>query len=793
MSAAAAPREWIAASDLAGLPGLAASKRGVLMQAQAGGWRSRETVGRGGKRLEFHITALPAQARAALVFGRANVVVGGTAVGADVVQAQAVATAQALGMAEAQRSQLTQDLSRRAAELAQQQGLRAAATLDAKQQRRMDARLAVLAQVQQFAAAAGLAPTVAEQQYALAWRTGNGGVPDWVRAELGSLSASSLQRWRLQVKGGGVARLAGDYGNRRGATKVAADPQVQAFVLAMMTSHPHARATQVHAALRARMRAQIDAGEVDLPSVRSLERWMDGWRQSNAEVATALSNPDAWKGRYMVAFGSQSEGVLRINQRWEMDTTPADVMLTDGRHTVLGVVDVFTRRARLLVSRTSTAVAVCGLLRATLLDWGVPEQVKTDNGSDYTSRHLVRVLQGLEIDHTLCPPFQPWHKPHIERFFGTFARDLVELLPGYIGHSVAERSAIESRHSFAERLMTRGEVLNISLDATALQAFCDRWVADVYHHNPHEGLDRSTPWQVTAANRQAVRVISDERALDVLLAEAPDNGGRRTVGKKGIRYDGVEFIAPELERLVGRNVLVRYDALDDDLGRLYVFDEAGFVCIAECPERTGMSRREVAAKAKELQKTRVQEQRAALRAAARKVGTDTVVEEILTTRAQDAGKLARLPRQGTVQHQSAGLDAAAAAVAAATTPQATSAAVLQLGGVADTWARLQAETAADQAGVPMGQDNPLARRRAAASGTGTVATPQFDSRHARAQWLLQQQHTRALTPEERETLALYRKDYAASYQRMHQAAAELFGSGGAKEIDPGRANGTGSV
>lgn len=783
-----AQREWFAASDLAGLPGLAGTKRGVAMQASAAGWRSREAIGRGGRRTEYHISALPAQARAALVFHRANVVVGGTTVGEDVVRAQAVATAQALGMTQAERAQVTQELAQRAVELAQAQGLRASVVLDAKQQRRMDARLAVLAAVQQFASGAGLALTVAEQQYALAWGVGGGGVPEWVRAELGSVSASSLQRWRLQVRDGGVARLAGDYGNRRGATKVAAQEQVRAFVEAFLVQFPHARATQIHAGLRARMGAQIQSGEVELPSVRSLERWVDGWRQSNREVAEAINNPDGWKNRFMVAFGSQSEGVTSINARWEMDSTPGDVMLLDGRHTVLGVVDVFTRRVRLLVSKTSKATAVCGLLRSTLLAWGVPEEVKTDNGSDYVSNHTVRVLQALDVKHTLCPPFQPWHKPHIERFFGTFSRALVELLPGYIGHNVAERSAIEARKSFADRLLTRGDVVEVRMTSADLQGVCDRWVDNVYHQDPHAGLGDRTPFAVAAASADAIRAIGDERALDVLLAEAPDNNGRRTVSKKGIRFDGADFIAPELERLVGRSVLVRYDALDHDLGRLYVYDENGFVCIAEAPERTGMDRREVAAKARELQQARVQAQRAALRKAARKVGTDTIVEEILTTRAEAAGKLARLPAP-TVPHQSAGLDAAAQAVAAATAAPTTSADVLRLDGVQAAWQRLQAEEAANAAQVPTGNDNQLARQRTAA---GTVATPQFDSRHARAQWLLQQQHTRALTPEERESLALYRKDYAASYQRMHLAAAELFGSGSPKENDPGRANGTGS-
>lgn len=754
--------EWFAAADLAGLPGMPSAKRSVLLRAESGKWRSREVPSRGGVRLEFHISSLPAATRAALVWQRSNVIAGGQAVGAGVVAVSAAAVASQLGMATGQRRELAASLERRAIELAQAEGLRASMALDEKAQQRMDARLAVLRAVEAFGRASGISITAAEKQFVVAWRAGHAVVPATVRAVIGeSLSACTLVRWRVAVRQGGISRLGGDYGNRKGATLVSSQAEVRAFVEAMLVQFPHARATQVRAGLAARMVAQIRGGELELPSVRTLERWIEQWRDQRKQTLAALENPDGWKNKYMVAFGSQSEGIDRINQRWEMDSTPGDVMLTDGRHTVLGVIDVFTRRARLLVAKTSKATAVCGLLRATLLGWGVPEIVKTDNGSDYVSKHVVRALKGLDVDHQLCPPFQPWHKPHIERFFGTFSRALLELLPGFIGHSVAERSAIEARTSFADRLMTRGQAVDVRMSSAEFQSFCDRWAADVYAHDAHEGLGRRTPFEVAAACREAVRGIADERVLDVLLAEAPVNDGRRTVQKQGIKHDDAWFIAPELEALVGQVIQVRFDPLDNDLGRLYVFGEEGFVCVAECPERTGMDRREVAIRAKAMQTKRVQEERRALRAAARKVGTADIVDEILTTRAEAAGKLSRLP-SAIVPHESAGMAEAARAVAAVTAGPGSSADLLQLDGVSEVFARLQAEIAV----VPAGNDNELARRR-------KVEAPQFDSRHARAQWLLQQQHVRAIDGEEREYLARYLKDHPGSYRRFADMAAEM--------------------
>jgi len=221
----------------------------------------------------------------------------------------------------------------------------------------------------------------------------------------------------------GVGRLAGRYGEKtRGQGLIDRQPEVEQLVVGILGAKPEARPSHILAVLSARLGKRAD---ITLPTLRTLERWMAGWKERNAELHLANSNPDAWKGKHMVAFGSQSEGVERLNQRWEYDSTPADVLLTDGRYAILGVLDVGSRRGKLLVSPTSKATHIGLLTRRAMLDWGVPDEAKTANGQDYVSQHLQRVFCGLGIRHRTCPPFQPWHKPHIERFFRTFSHGLV--------------------------------------------------------------------------------------------------------------------------------------------------------------------------------------------------------------------------------------------------------------------------------------------------------------------------------------------------------------------------------
>lgn len=761
------------AAQLAGLPGMPGTKSAVIRKAASEGWPFTEAPGVGGTRRLYLVASLPARTRAALVWD-----------GQPAVESASPATpATGHGRTEGARLALKSGLDERAAAARRETSLRQSNSLGSAGQRRMDAKLAVVQAFEIWAAGIALPLGQARIGFALAYNTLHSViyVPAGVRAALPSVSDRSLERWQGAIRVRGITALAGAYGNRSGASKIDSQPELRDFIIAMLVQFPHARSTHVMQGLLARHSATAS-----IPSIRSLERWIDSWRTANAGTLLAIANPDAWKNKQMVAFGSQSEGIERLNQRWELDSSPADIMCSDGRYSLIGVIDVHARRPMLLVSKTSKAVSVAALVRAALLDWGVPEIAKTDNGADYVGHHITRVFAALDVDHALCPPFQPWHKPHIERFFGTFTRDLAELCAGYIGHNVAERSELEARRSFADRLMTRGAVVEMTMTGEQLQEFCDRWVRDVCMHNAHDGLAGKTPFEVVAQWTGEVRRIADERALDVLLAEAPENNGRRTVQKKGIRLDDAWFIAPELEAWVGRQVQVRFDAIAHDLGTLFVFggDSLEFICCAECPERTGMDRRDVAAKARERQKVRVQDERRALKAAARREGTDTIVEEILRDRAARAGKLATLPRRsGDVAHTSAGLNAAAAAAAVATAPQRTTAELAHLVDVQQARARIQAEQ------VPAGQANDISRARAAG---GTIPAPTFETVAERMHWLIGQSGYRALSAEEQDSLAAFKRAQPASYRRMAELVAHQTES--AKKNDPAGVEGrTGSL
>ena len=327
-----------------------------------------------------------------------------------------------------------------------------------------------------------------------------------------------------------------------------------------------------------------------MPGVKTVARWLERFKQEHAALYERFRNPDAWKSRYMIGWGDMSAYLTHPNQVWEFDSTPADVMLDDGRHSILGVIDLYTRRVHLHISKTSKAAAVAHLTKKALIAWGVPGIAKTDNGQDYVSKHINRLFYALNIEHQVSAPFSPWQKPFIERFFRTFSHDLIELLPGYIGHNVADREALRARQQFSDRLFVKDRIVDLpGLSAAALQTFCDRWML-AYEQRPHSGLKGKTPQQRIQAWREPVQRIDDERVLNLLLQDVPGGDGWRTVTKAyGIRVDNFEYLGGDLVPYVGQRVRVLYDP--EDAGLLYCLDDKDqFIGRAECPELTGTPR-----------------------------------------------------------------------------------------------------------------------------------------------------------------------------------------------------------
>lgn len=643
------------------------------------GWSFIEEPVRGGRRRLYPLASLPANVQAAVA--RQNAIHAANAVN-DSEHFQA-------GQHIARKATISETVSAKVQSRIAESGTKDAVAISGSKKQRMQARIEVLSRLDVFANQRRLGICVSMQDFCDAYGRGDIHVPVQVRQSIGpDLCPMTLRRWRKTLKKQGAAALGGEYGNRAGTGIIDVNDKMRDLVLGILAEKPHVSAKMVYQAIEVRF-------SDSLPSPRSVARFMSKWKSENAEAFMAVTNPDAWKNRHKAAFGKLDEGIDRINQRWAVDSTPGDIQLIDGRYNILGSIDLATRRAKLHVAKTSSAEAVSKLLRKCLLSWGVAEQIKMDNGRDYASNRVQRALKMLDIQALFSAPFSPWEKPHIERLFRTFSHGLLEMLPGFVGHNVAEAQELRASKSFADRLFKKNTVTELKMTAAELQSFCDQWCDNVYAHAPHDGLNGDTPFQRAAALHAPTRVIEDIRALDILLSEVPDNNGVRTVGKKGIKVDGHWFIAPDLALVIGRPVQCFYH---DDLGRLVVYHNEAFLCIAENPEIAGISRQEVAVEASRIQNESISAKRRELKALARKAKTKDIVTEILVRRAEEASTLSAFPSPNVI-HMTPALEAASeAANALEAVPRRADPTVTELEGVRDVRIRefAQEETANDR-------------------------------------------------------------------------------------------------
>lgn len=605
---------WPTARDLAGLPGLPGTDRGIRKRALIEGWTCSTEPVRGGLLVRYDPSTLPAEARLALA--------ARFAVSTD-----------------------TAPMSDAAAALAK----RTAFIVDApaRPMKEADAqRTRVLVIFQRWWQAIGGKLHPALEQFAFLWSSGLlPDVPQALRDAIPKLAAPTLRRWWLDMQArGSLVRPAHPSRGKFAALS----GEVGTAALAVLSSKPHLSATAVRNLL-------IKEGTVPfelIPSERAFQRAFTAFKTDNAQAWLAHTNPDAWRSSYLSASGDAAAHITRPNQEWQMDSTVGDCMLFDPetgevrRHHIIAVIDVFTRRVMFLVTRTSKANAIAALIRRAMDAWGKPESIKTDNGSDYVADLLEFALVQLGISHPLCEPFQPQQKPFVERVFGSLLHSLFPLLTGFVGHSVVDRKAIESAKSFAQRLCGKkaiGQQVELRLTPDHLQTMIDNWVSD-YLDAKHGTLGVSPNAHTQAHLREIVRV--DTRALDLFLSPVSVNK-TSTITKKGIRIDNGWYTAPELGGREGLEVRCRI--AEDEIGEVYVFNlDGSFMCVATDISRLGVSAQEVAAKRKGHQRKVLAEFKSAIKHAQKAYDTDKAVRDVYLDREHAAiersdGKVQRLP------------------------------------------------------------------------------------------------------------------------------------------------------
>ena len=110
--------------------------------------------------------------------------------------------------------------------------------------------------------------------------------------------------------------------------------------------------------------------------------------------------------------------LLRANQEWAMD------FITDGLATgrmvrILSVVDAYTRECLALEADTSLGSGrVTRVLERLIGERGRPENVRSDNGPEFTSRRMLGWAEDWKIGLVHIQPGRPMQNGHVESFHG---------------------------------------------------------------------------------------------------------------------------------------------------------------------------------------------------------------------------------------------------------------------------------------------------------------------------------------------------------------------------------------
>lgn len=585
----------LAALELSGLP---KHRSHVSRLATKDRWPSRERDGRGGPR-EFPLSALPAPARADLLQRR--------------ILEQASKSLGNQGKPRAPR-----------------------ATLEALSHRQAERHAARSVVLDAFDVLKGERSDRATfDLFIAAFNEGHVDVPAWARDDVRNLSRRTLERWLAARKAGQDEMLAGRWaGGRRSIFDLSED--ARDFIVGAHATQPLLSSDELLNLLKTNFPQGLpdaDGVMLDHPSAATVARFVAAWRADAANAASFLAfiDPDASKSRNRFAAGDASAGIVRLNQRWEFDASPTDVLCSDGRKNLYAIIDVVTRRIFPMVTDTPKTEASLLLLARACMAWGVPEILGTDNGSDFKSRHFKVAVRQLGIHHKLAPPYSPERKPFVERGIGSLQHKFMPLMRGFIGANVAQRTQIRAREAFARRLgVSDAEHFDtVAITGAELQEQLSAWIANIYDHRPHGGLKGRTPHDVAQEllAREQTK-IPNEAAVGMLLMPPAAGGGVRVVGKKAIKVGNIEYWVDRL--IPGQRLQVRLDPAD--AGKVWLYSDTDpwkFVGIGLNPELAGLDRAELAGRYRAEQNAFEKEGRARLRKLVRKADIHSVADRMI--------------------------------------------------------------------------------------------------------------------------------------------------------------------
>ncbi|MBW4484931.1 MAG: DDE-type integrase/transposase/recombinase [Tildeniella torsiva UHER 1998/13D] len=328
-----------------------------------------------------------------------------------------------------------------------------------------------------------------ELAFCNAYEAGEIAVPDWVRQFCSRVSRTTLHNWRkLQfapADGAPIGPLGGRFEKQKGGY-IHQNPELEKVVHGILKEQSivAAQPRVVHRRLQEIFKHAVNT-DLTCPSYAQVLRYLQWFKAERWAQYLALTSPKDYRNKVEMAIGRLDQDCVP-NSRWQLDYTPLDLMLKlpgatePKRFHVAMCLDVATRRRKLLLSVTPKGITTALLLMACIEDWGMPDELRPDNGSEFKNNLISHdVCRTLGIVFNPCTPGRPMEKGNVEKALGDLMRDL-RTEPSFVGHSVDDRQRI--REAKGEKYL-----LDAAPNFDSFQAWLDSWV-EMTHNRAHGGL-----------------------------------------------------------------------------------------------------------------------------------------------------------------------------------------------------------------------------------------------------------------------------------------------------------------
>jgi transposase InsO family protein len=278
-----------------------------------------------------------------------------------------------------------------------------------------------------------------------------GGAPIGEVAVRYGTTRQSLDTWRKRFRAEGMPGLA-DRSRRPRTSPTKLDAETEALICSMRREHPRWGARRISYELT---RQDLDR----VPSRATVHRVLTRNGMVNQQAQQHKRRYRRW----------QRQTPMHL---WQLDIV-GGVPLADGRECKLltGIDDHSRYVVVAAVLAAPSGRAVCEAFTAAMRRYGVPSEVLTDNGAQFTGARIKpqpvevlfeRICRENGITQRRTKPRSPTTTGKIERFHKTLREEFLDHVAPFESMAAAQEAV-------------------------------DGWIAGYNHHRPHQALDMATP------------------------------------------------------------------------------------------------------------------------------------------------------------------------------------------------------------------------------------------------------------------------------------------------------------